>query len=75
MLGDAFLGDPGANSGLTIASTLLYAVDVKKDLTAVRLRPEQVAELRKLAARDKETSVSSLIRRAVDEFIAKEKKH
>jgi predicted transcriptional regulator len=47
---------------------------MKKDLTAVRLRPEQVEELRKLAARDQETSVSSLIRRAVDEFIKREKK-
>jgi len=55
-------------------STLLYVVDMKKDLTAVRLRPEQVSELRKLAALDEETSVSSLIRRAVDEFIANRKK-
>jgi hypothetical protein len=47
---------------------------MKKDLTAVRLRPEQVEELRKLAELDNETSVSSLIRRAVDEFIAKRKK-
>jgi predicted DNA-binding protein len=47
---------------------------MKKDLTAVRLRPEQVEQLKKLAGRDKETSVSSLIRRAVDEFILRAKK-
>jgi Arc/MetJ-type ribon-helix-helix transcriptional regulator len=44
---------------------------MRKDLTAVRLRQEQVRQLQKLAAMDKEASVSSLIRRAVDEFLAK----
>lgn len=53
---------------------MLYAVYMKKDLTAVRLRPEQVEELKKLAKRDKETSISALIRTAVDEFILRAKK-
>jgi Arc/MetJ-type ribon-helix-helix transcriptional regulator len=44
-----------------------------KDLTAVRLRPEQLKQLAKLAAKDQEASISSLIRRAVDEFLAKRK--
>jgi len=45
-----------------------------KDLTAVRLRPEQLKQLAKLAALDKESSISSLIRRAVDEFLGKHRK-
>ena len=59
---------------LDMRAELLYDVYMKKDLTAVRLRPEQVEELRKLAQRDKETSISSLIRTAVDEFILRAKK-
>ena len=52
---------------------MLYTVIVKKELTAIRLRPEQVAKLRKMISReDKETTVSTLIRRAVDEFIEKQ---
>jgi hypothetical protein len=56
--------------------TLLYTVIVKrkKDLTAIRLRPEQVEGLRKLISPDdQETTISSLIRRAVDEFLARQK--
>jgi hypothetical protein len=54
--------------------TVLYSVGMPKDLTAVRLRPEQLKQLAKLAAQDQESSISSLIRRAVDEFLAKRKK-
>ncbi len=61
-------------------STLLYTIIVmrgqreKKDLTAIRLRPEQVQGLKKLiSADDKETTISMLIRRAVDEFLARQK--
>jgi len=43
-----------------------------KELTAIRLRPEQVAGLKKIAAKDKETSISSLIRIAVDRFLEQE---
>lgn len=68
------------NVRLDIRTTALYTVmvrkdqKVKKDLTAIRLRPEQVAGLRKLIpADDKETTISMLIRRAVDEFLARQK--
>jgi hypothetical protein len=46
---------------------------MRKDLTAIRFRPSQIAGLKKLAAQDKETSISSLVRRAVDEFLEKHK--
>jgi hypothetical protein len=43
-----------------------------KELTAIRLRSEQVEALRRMIPpEDKETTVSVLIRRAVDEFLAK----
>jgi hypothetical protein len=45
---------------------------MRKELTAIRLRPEQVKGLRKMISpEDKETTISTLIRRAVDEFIAR----
>jgi predicted transcriptional regulator len=45
-----------------------------KDLTAVRLRPEQIDGLNKIAAKDKELTVSILIRRAVDQFLERERR-
>ena len=46
-----------------------------KELTAIRLRSEQLEGLRRLVpSDDKETTVSMLIRRAVDEFLAKHEK-
>jgi hypothetical protein len=53
---------------------MLHAVIVKrrKELTAIRLRSEQVEGLRRMIPPgDKETTISLLIRRAVDEFLAK----
>jgi hypothetical protein len=47
---------------------------MRKDLTAIRFRPDQMDRLKQMAAQDKETSLSSLVRRAVDEFLAKKKK-
>lgn len=47
---------------------------MKRDLTAVRLWPEQLEALRKIAAKDREVSVSSLIRRAVTEFLERRKR-
>jgi predicted transcriptional regulator len=47
---------------------------VKRDLTAVRLWPEQLEALRKIAAKDRETSISALIRRAVAEFLKRQKR-
>jgi hypothetical protein len=44
---------------------------MKKDIVAVRFRLDQLAGLKKLAAQDKEASLSSVVRRAVDEFLAK----
>jgi len=43
-----------------------------KKLTAVRLKPEQIKKLVKIAARD-DVSVSWLIRRAIDEFLKRKK--
>jgi hypothetical protein len=60
--------------GLTNVQQCYTLQIMPKDLTAVRLRPEQLKELAKLAAQDKEASVSSLIRRAVDDFLAKHKR-
>jgi hypothetical protein len=45
----------------------------KKDLTGIRLRPDQTEALKKMMGQDKEASISSLVRRAIDEFIAKQK--
>jgi predicted transcriptional regulator len=41
---------------------------VKKELRAIRLKPEQVKKLRKIALRD-DLPISWLIRRAIDEFL------
>jgi predicted transcriptional regulator len=45
---------------------------VRKKLTAVRLKPEQVKRLEKIARRE-DVAVSWLIRKAVDEFLKRRK--
>jgi predicted transcriptional regulator len=45
---------------------------VRKKLTAVRLKPEQVEKLEKIALRE-DVPVSWLIRKAVDEFLKRQK--
>jgi predicted transcriptional regulator len=45
---------------------------VRKKLTAIRLKPEQVKRLEKLSSRD-DLSVSWLIRKAIDEFLKRQK--
>jgi hypothetical protein len=52
--------------------TVLYTVGMRKKLTALRLKPEQIRKLGKLAARE-DVSVSWLIRRAIDEFLKRKK--
>ena len=49
--------------------TLLY---VRKKLTAIRLKPEQLARLGRIALRD-DVAVSWLIRKAIDEFLKRQK--
>jgi Arc/MetJ-type ribon-helix-helix transcriptional regulator len=44
-----------------------------KNLTGIRFRPQQLEDLKKLVEQDREASVSSLVRRAVDEFLEKKK--
>ena len=41
---------------------------VKKKLTAIRLKPEQIEKLEKIALRE-DVPVSWLIRKAIDEFL------
>jgi predicted transcriptional regulator len=43
-----------------------------KQLTAVRLKPEQVKKLEKIALRE-DVPVSWLIRKAIDEFLKRQK--
>jgi len=43
-----------------------------KKMTAVRLEPKQLAELGKIAKRE-DRAVSYLIRKAIDEYIKREK--
>jgi predicted transcriptional regulator len=45
---------------------------VRKKLTAIRLKPEQIKKLDKIARRE-DLSVSWLIRRAIDEFLKRKK--
>jgi len=45
---------------------------VKKKLTAIRLKPEQVQKLEKIAVRE-DVPVSWLIRKAIDEFLKRKK--
>jgi predicted transcriptional regulator len=46
--------------------------DVRKKLIAVRLKPEQLGKLEKIAVRE-DVPVSWLIRRAIDEFLKHKK--
>jgi predicted transcriptional regulator len=45
---------------------------VRKKLTAIRLKPEQVEKLEKIALRE-DVPVSWLIRKAIDEFLKRQK--
>jgi predicted transcriptional regulator len=45
---------------------------VKKKLTAVRLKPEQLEKLEKISVRE-DLPVSWLIRKAIDEFLKRQK--
>jgi len=45
---------------------------VKKQLTAIRLKPEQIEKLERIAARE-DVPVSWLIRKAIDEFLKRKK--
>jgi len=45
---------------------------VQKKLTAVRLKPEQIERLEKIALRE-DVPVSWLIRKAIDEFLKRQK--
>lgn len=44
-----------------------------KTLTAIRLEPKRIAELEKIAKRE-DRAVSYLIRKAIDEYLARHKK-
>lgn len=43
-----------------------------KEITAIRLEPKQLAELEKIAKRE-DRAVSYIIRKAIDEYIKREK--
>lgn len=45
---------------------------MRKKLTAIRLKPEQVEKLEKLSVRQ-DVPVSWLIRKAIDEFLKRQK--
>jgi predicted transcriptional regulator len=45
---------------------------MRKKLTAVRLKPEQIKKLEKIAVRE-DVPVSWLIRKAIDEFLKRKK--
>jgi predicted transcriptional regulator len=49
--------------------TLVY---VRKKLTAIRLKPEQIKKLERIAVRE-DVPVSWLIRKAIDEFLKRRK--
>lgn len=53
-------------------NTVLYTRCVRKKLFAVRLKPEQIKKLEKIAIRE-DRPVSWLIRRAIDEFLKRKK--
>jgi predicted transcriptional regulator len=46
--------------------------NVRKKLTAVRLKPEQLEKLEKISVRE-DLPVSWLIRKAIDEFLKRQK--
>jgi predicted transcriptional regulator len=45
---------------------------MRKKLTAIRLKPEQLRKLAKISVRE-DVSVSWLIRKAIDEFLKRKK--
>jgi len=45
---------------------------MRKKLTAIRLKPEQLQKLEKIAVRE-DVAVSWLIRKAIDEFLKRKK--
>jgi predicted transcriptional regulator len=49
--------------------TLIY---MQKTLTAIRLKPEQVERLKRISVRE-DLPVSWLIRKAIDEFLKRQK--
>ena len=51
---------------------MLYTDVVRKKLIAVRLKPEQLKKLEKIATRE-DLPVSWLIRKAIDEFLKRRK--
>ena len=53
--------------------TVYYARCMAKTLTAIRLEPKRIAELEKIAKRE-DRAVSYLIRKAIDEYVARHKK-
>lgn len=57
---------------VVLCDTVLHTNDVRKTLLAVRLKPEQVKKLNKLAAGE-DVPVSWLIRKAIDEFLKRQK--
>jgi predicted transcriptional regulator len=46
--------------------------NVRKKLTAVRLKPEQLEKLEKISVRE-DLPISWLIRKAIDEFLKRQK--
>ena len=51
---------------------MLYTIGVRKKLIAVRLKPEQLKKLERIAVRD-DLPISWLIRKAIDEFLRRQK--
>jgi hypothetical protein len=62
-----------ARPAVDFRMTLLYTRGVRKKLVAVRLKPQQVARLGKLALSE-DVPISWLIRKAIDEFLKRWKK-
>ncbi len=56
----------------TVVPRCYTLVLMQKKLTAIRLKPEQVQKLDKIARRE-DVPVSWLIRRAIDEFLKRKK--
>jgi len=51
---------------------VVYCITVRKKLTAVRLKPAQVEKLEKISIRE-DVPVSWLIRKAIDQFLKRQK--
>jgi hypothetical protein len=52
----------------TGAYTVLQYATLRKEITSVRLKPEQLKKLEKISARE-DLPVSWLVRKAIDEFL------